>query len=557
MSRRTRLVLPAILSALAVLAGCGGSSSPTVTPPPSGGFSNSNLSGTYVFSLTGTDINNNFVTTAGVFTADGKGNISGTGGVIDQNGTAGLLAAEAAITSGSYSVGADGRPTGSPSLPSGLLTLQTPSNVYTFDFVLSSNAHGLITEFDTNGSASGTLDLQTAVTQANINGQSYAFNLTGASGVGTIFCGISTNAVTPFSAVGAFTLDASGSISGGTADLNKNCSSGGLTDIGVTAGSVTLPQGATFGTSAITTGSGTSAVTYNFDVFPIDATHLKFIETDSLPTLAGDAFTQTTSIPTGNNVFTLAGYDVVVPGPFTAAGFIATDGSGNVTNASNEDINDAGAASEVTGFTGSYTALASGRSVFTLTGFANGNNGVACNPCVFAAYPSSGGLQLLEIDDGGMTNGVAYLQASTAGLTNGQGYGMNLSGASSSGTEEDDIAEFTDNNGTLGPGIIDLNDQGTLQFKNTFQSTYAADTTVAGRGTVTPTNSNGYLLTTYTVDGTTTVAVSTDPSLVALGPLVEQNATAKSNAAAAHLSMLRAARGAALRAKKTTKRQTN
>jgi len=87
MSLRTRLILPAILSSLAVLAACGGggSSNPPVNPPPSGNFTNSSLSGNYVFSVTGTANDapvNDFVTIMGVFTADGKGNI--TGGVLEQ-----------------------------------------------------------------------------------------------------------------------------------------------------------------------------------------------------------------------------------------------------------------------------------------------------------------------------------------------------------------------------------------------------------------------------------------------------------------------------------------
>ena len=538
MSLRNRLILPVILSSLAVLAACGGggSSNPPVNPPPSGSFSNSNLNGNYVFSATGTASTNDFVTIMGVFTADGKGNI--TAGVIDQNGTMtnGLILDT--ITSGTYSVGSDGRPTGSSSLPSGLITLQSQnSGIFQFDYVLTSSEHGLVTEFESFGSASGTLDLQSTVTQANINGQSFAFNFTGSSGLNTTLCGFSNGGamVIPYATVGAFTLDSSGNISTGLEDFNNNCVSSGSTNVAVTGGSVILTAGSTFGKGTITTGSGTGATTYTFDVFPIDATHLKFIEVDTLPILVGDAFTQSSSIPTGNNVFTVAGFDPLVPGPFTAAGLIVTDSSGNVTPGSVEDINDAGVAAEVTGITGSYTALTGGRSELTLTSFVNGNNGVACSGCLFAVYPSSGGLQMLEIDDGGMTNGIAYSQSATT-LASGEGYGMNLSGATSN-TSEDDIAEFTNNNGSLA-GIIDINDQGSTSFKNSFSATYAADPTVPGRGTVTPT-SNGYLLTTYVVDSGTTVAVSTDPSIVALGALVKQNATAKSNAVANHLTVLR------------------
>jgi hypothetical protein len=156
MSLRNRLVLPVIFSALTVLAGCG-SSNPIITPPPTGGFSNSNLNGTYVFSVTGSDPSFNFLTIAGTFTANGNGGI--TGGVIDFNGNTSGPITNQAITGGSYSVGADGR----PASRSGVLTLSTVGGPFSFDYVLTSKEHGLITEFDTGGTGSGTLDLQANV----------------------------------------------------------------------------------------------------------------------------------------------------------------------------------------------------------------------------------------------------------------------------------------------------------------------------------------------------------------------------------------------------------
>jgi hypothetical protein len=146
---------------------------------------------------------------------------------------------------------------------------------------------------------------------------------------------------------------------------------------------------------------------------------------------------------------------------------------------------------------------------------------------------------MLEIDDGGSTNGIAYPQSATA-LASVEGYGMNLSGVvfnSSSSSAEDDIAELTNNNGTFN-GIIDFNDQGSTSFKNTFTASYAADSSVSGRGTVTPTK-NGYFLTLYIVDSATAVAVSTDGGFVALGALVKQNSSAQSNVVASHLATLR------------------
>jgi hypothetical protein len=150
---------------------------------------------------------------------------------------------------------------------------------------------------------------------------------------------------------------------------------------------------------------------------------------------------------------------------------------------------------------------------------------------------------MLEIDDAGSTNGIAYPQTATT-LASGEGYGMSLSGlfvTANSSSSEDDIAEFTNSNGNF-DGIIDFNDQGSTSFKNTFSSTYAADATVSGRGTVTPSR-NGYDLTTYVVDSSTAVVVSTEANAndayIALGALVKQNASAQSNLVASHLTTLR------------------
>jgi hypothetical protein len=76
MSLRNRFVLPFALSILAVLAGCGSSTSAPI-PPPSGGFSNSNLKGTYVISTSGTDVNGFYLATAGTIAANGSGGITG------------------------------------------------------------------------------------------------------------------------------------------------------------------------------------------------------------------------------------------------------------------------------------------------------------------------------------------------------------------------------------------------------------------------------------------------------------------------------------------------
>ncbi|MGH9494943.1 MAG: hypothetical protein ACRD3B_08105, partial [Candidatus Sulfotelmatobacter sp.] len=521
MSLRNRFVLPLALSALAVLAACGGSNSATVTPPPGGGFSNTNLNGTYVFSTSGSDVNGAFIVIAGTFTAS-SGSI--TGGALDANDPLnGILTAEP-ITGGNYHVGVDGR----PSSNLGLLTLQTAAGNFTFDYVLTSSSHGLITLFDgANGTGSGTMDLQSSVAQSDINGKSYTFSL---NGIGSL--NSSTGVQTIFGATGTFALDSNGGIGATTAgveDVNNNglaiCGANGCA---ITSGSVTL--GATLPGLAVFT---TNAGTFTFDVYPVDSTHLKLIEIDAAPIIAGDAYTASTAIPSGNNVFTVAGFDSVVQGPFTAAGILNTDGAGNVTTSSVEDINDVGTAIEVGNISGTYSAISGGRSVITLNAFINGNGGLGCNGCMFAAYPSAGGTQLLEIDNAGVTTGVAYAQTATT-LADNEGYGMNLSG--NNGIEEDDIAEFTSSGGTF-TGVIDFNDTGSLTFGQKFTSTYAADSTVSGRGVVTP-GSNAFNLVTYVVDDSRTVFVETDSNQVGLGAFVLQNASASSNSAQRHLTAL-------------------
>jgi hypothetical protein len=518
MSLRNRLVVPTIFLSLAVLVGCGGTTFNSSTPPPTGSFSDSNLSGTYVFSAVGSNSSGVFFALVGILTANGSGGI--TGGTLDLNDPTLGVFPGLVISSGTYRVTTDGR---------GTATLNTSQGSIGLAFVLSSSSHGLVTRYDSSGTGGGTLDLQSTVTQSQIAG-SYAFNFTGISSLNT-----TTGAQPTLATVGAFTLDATGNMTSGVEDFNNNGSSIGLTSLAL-SGSVNLAT--VPGVATLTTSAGI----LNFDVYLVDATHLKLVEVDAAPIMVGDAFAQTSSIPTGPNVFTVAGFDSVALGPFTAAGIIVTDGNGNVTGGS-EDINDAFLASTVSNFTGSYPALSGGRTELTLVGFNNGANGILCTACQFAAYPSSGGLQLLEIDSAGSTNGIAYPQTPTA-LASAQGYGLNLTGVNlGNGTgafEEDDIAEFTNTSGSFA-GLIDYNDQGSLSPDQKFSATYAADATINGRGTVA---SSSFNLVSYSVDSSTTVFVEVDSNQIGLGSFGLQTPTAKSNIAAMHLAALHLRTGA-------------
>jgi len=520
MTLRNRLVLPIILSTLMILAGCGGNLSiAKPVAPPSGRFSNSNLSGTYIFSVSGIDVNGAPYSVVGSFTANGSGgNGPGgiTGGTLDMNDAAlSAPVANASIASSStYTVGIDGRGRAT-------LNTSTPLGTINLDFVLANSSHGLVTEFDAKATGSGTLDLQTPGTSP---AGSFAFIFSGAD--------VSNGTANLFATVGNFTLGSGGTISSGIEDFNE---SGFAYANQALTGNVVLGPASTPATTLNTRQFGT----LTYDVFAIDAHHLKFIEMDPSGTLSGDAYSQTsTTVPAGTFAFTLAGSFPGANAASVAGGFIVTDGNGNITNASTEDANNSGTVSpSPIIFTATYTAGGTGR--FTLGNFASFSEGSA-----YAAYPSSGGLLLLEIDDSGIMVGAAYPQTSGATFATSQGYALNLSGVNLGATtgfaaEVDDIAEFTaSSSGTTVTGVIDENASGSPAYGVALSGTYGAP--VNGRGQIganAGNNSNstlngGFNLTFYTVDGATFPFIETDNGQVASGVFVAQNPSASSSAAA-------------------------
>jgi hypothetical protein len=520
MSVRNVFVLLLALSALTFLVACGSNGSiANPVAPPSGGFADSNLNGTYVFSVSGTDSAGAPLAAVGTFTANGSGGIN-SGGVVDMNDSEFTSPApNLAISGGSYSVGVDGR---------GKATLNVTNSPFNsalvLDFVLSSSAHGLVIEFDGNASGSGTLDQQAAgVTPTG----SYAFSLFG-----------ETYGSTPaiWATVGNFTLSG-GSLSG-TDDFNE----GGVLPFpnqGLTGNFVLGPS-----SSPSTTLTTAGFNTLIFDVFAIDATHLKFIEMDQTAVLSGDAFSQTsTAMPIGILAFTLSGAassDV----PFASGGFMTTTASGGITGT--EDYTDGNVISTQSTpapFSASFAADGIGR--YTLSNFATF---VPANP-TYAAYPSSGGLLLLEIDSLGVTTGAAYTQTSPLpAFASSQGYGLNLPGFNlTNDSEVDDIAEFTAGSSeTLTAGIIDENYPGASPLLFDLPLTAGTYGTIdslgryglsaqAGNSSTTTLN-GGFVLTLYTVDGTTFPFIEMDGGQIATGVVVEQNSSA-ANPALAHSQM--------------------
>lgn len=520
MSVRNGFVLLLAISTLSLLVGCGGSSSPTPVAPPSGGYSPTNFSGTYVISIEGADANFNadtesFFAIVGTIAADGNGNI--TGGLVDINdpdlGAPGIFLGQT-VSASTYTVGADGRGTG---------TLVTPIGTFAIDFVLTLNGHGLITRFDQNGSGSGTLDLQQSTSQSALT--AVAFSLSG------------TDPTSEFlvDSVGAFTLNSSGIITGGNQDFNENGSSAGLADLNL-GGSLVLTSG-TAGTAVLSTSSAFG--TLGFDVWVIDSTHMKLIETDSNAVMAGDAYTQpSTSIPSGVLAFTMSGGDS--SGTVLAVGGLAQSAGGGTITSGIEDYNDGGVANTVPNFTGSCTTVSAvGRCQLALTGFSNG----VAQAFTFAAYPSSGGIQLLEVDSLGILQGSAYVQSATS-FAASEGYGLNLSG--DNGAEVDDIAEFTADSATASPnmtGIMDENDLGTPNKPEVLSGVYTPDSAADGRGSISvPTLQYGIQMLNAeydVIDGSTMLFIEVDGAQVAAGTFELQSASSSPGAAQPGISRVR------------------
>ena len=438
-----------VIACTLLMAGCG--SNAKLAPAPTGSFTNNSLSGTYAFLVTGTN-SFGFLTIAGSLVADGSGHI--TSGIEDINSGGGVFT-NLPIT-GTYTVGADGR---------GIIMLISSAAVVDLDFVLISNQHGLAIRFDTNSSTNGTLDLQsaTAFSSSALNG-TFAFQ----------FSGIDGNA-NNFQTAGNFSTDGVSAITSGIQDLND---SGTVLANQALSGTYTVGSNGR-GVAVLKTTTGTRT----FAFYVVDANHLKMIETDTTPVLAGDAYRQqgtfSNATVAGVNVFTVGGSSS--GRPFAAGGIFTADGNGGVSGGV-EDINDGGSIAQNLALTGSYTMAANRRGTLRLSSSNGAEN--------FVIYPSTGGLQMLETDSFAVSGGTAFAQqaAPFSNSTFQGNYGFTLTGATNVG-EFDLIARFAaDGNGGL-DGALDFNNQGALSQRLALNGTYSVSAN--GRGTATLRSSAG------------------------------------------------------------------
>lgn len=501
MRKKSILASIGILPFFFLLMGCGGSSQTQnqtpPEPPPAPVFTSASLNGTYGFTIKGFSSNAlavagvptaGFYSLMGTLVADGLGNISQghtfyTVNLLNGVGP-GSFGNDA--FSGTYTLGPDGR---------GTATLSTQIvGTLVLDFVLVSGEHGQVIRFDNDASPSGTVDkLNTTLTVADLSG-TWAFNVSGTDTGGK-----------PKASVGVFTTDSSGLITSGTVDTNDNGTI--QTNVAMQPG----PASEVF----IASGLGRGGVQFSTALDPtraylatiLDANHLR-LQSGDFDLVTGDAYRVSNTGISGSFAFTLAGTGV--NGVFATGGILHSDGAGNILNTSLRDINDGGTVTLNSGLNGTYS-ISGNRATFSL-------NGGTIN---LVGYPSTGGIQLLDIDSSTVASGVALSQTRNFSNSTLNGhYGASLSGEDTS-RQFGLIAELSANGGGRLGGSLNLNDGGTLARAVNLSGSYAF--TSDGRATGILTTASGTRnLIFYAVDSTQALFVEADANQIGQGVLALQ-----------------------------------
>jgi hypothetical protein len=496
--RKTFLTLISVV-ALAFLVACGGGWSNNnhnknvlaPTAPAGGnsaGFSDSSFKGNYVFAVNGIT-RGKTLAVAGIFTADGDGNItSGTRDTVYDSGSQSL---SEPIT-GSYSVNQDGR---------GLVTLNGSSGTVYYLFVLSSPSAGKLFQ---NGTASesvvvdaiGRLELQTS-TSTTLAG-SYVVRLDGED-----------SGKLPYGAVGGLT--ASGSTL--TGSIDENDAGTFSPSLAVSAGSYSLSANGR-GTASYATATGPNTAAHNFIVYYVSPSRLELISTDPKFWLHGYADLQTSVDGTvasfiGDQVFNISGSDsrgnpVQETGRFTLS-------AGSLSNGF-ADYNDGGLLYTDTPFNGIYTVAPSGRWQATLdyTSFASslGLVGWQVSPQQSLVLTTSS----TQLETGDM-------RAQTLGLTTIAGeYAEYYSGYNGGSGNLESTGNLLAAGGTLSGFVDEQTDSSGFQGNIPVSGSYTIDP-IYGRG-------SGYIGTKpvaiYTVSADTIYLFSVDSNSLYQGTLTLQ-----------------------------------
>ncbi|HSY12509.1 MAG TPA: hypothetical protein VK976_09985 [Verrucomicrobiae bacterium] len=460
-------------------------------------FNNSSLKGNYVFSFSGVDTSGNAFYAIGAITADGNGNI--TGGEEDLNDvTSGYFTATS--TTGTYSIGSDGR---------GTLSINNSIGSFQFAIAMKALNNAVLNEVDNNVvAATGNLEAQSAGIPAPSGNYAFGFN---GSGLG---CG-------SFASAGIFALN--GGTLGGVQDLN--CGGSIIQSQTLTGSYNTSIDGLGRGTGSFTgSSSGSSDMIY----YVISGSRFRFLCPDTATFFLGSADLQTQSSFTGSN---FSGQYVINTSANTSGAgvsytLISINANGGNVSTGYYDVNNTGTVGQAS-LTGSYSVASNG--------YVNGTWNVNNAGLPFAMYlisPTQG----YYVDERTSAIGGGNVYAQDASLTTNAGwagsyatkqFGYFLSGGVINPGNASGVSGqlSADGNGNLA-GTLDLNDPAGVSIGATLQSpsNYSVTTTAPGRFTAQITTQVegtrtyvGYLVSTGQV-----LLLETDTNLVSAGDAIRQ-----------------------------------
>jgi hypothetical protein len=457
---RSIMTYTALFAAIVVAAftcacgGGGGTISANPAPPPtSGPYSASTLAGTYAFEMSGQD-QGGFFARIGSFAANGAGGI--TGGVLDLSSGIVPGVATVTITSGTYSIGTNGKGT--------LSLVDSAGETIGLSIVMTSTTAGLITETDGSATASGNFTVQDATTFTSVPNNftgPYVFDVSGLdpNGAGESF-------------VGQFTANGAGGITTGVVDVNDDFTASGPLPV-----SGTFAADATYGS---TFGRGTATLvlngtTINFAFYAVGANRIRMLRTNYPATSIGDAVAQTGTIPTatsgltGSFAFILAGSSL--SGSDVRAGRVSLS-SGTVSNVQLDDDDSSASGSGNSNHTAipagtisaaTYTIDPSGDGRGTLT-FTDSSAGTF-SFIFYLSSPTQAVIQDVSTGNGTLpiitADGSMQMQTGNPFSTAGEAgnWAFNWSGESINGTtgilaEEDFVGQYTQtSSGSISGGV--------------------------------------------------------------------------------------------------------
>jgi len=474
-----------------------------------GHFSNSSLTGNYVYQITGWDFSSGSPVPyqeAGVFAANGQGVItSGTDDFTEESsGGVGT-----STDTGTYSINSDG---------TGTLTLNFSSGSIDLDLTLVSSSKLYLIDAD-NLNSTGVAEQQTSTTLPT-------------AATAFVFKQHSVSAIQDFSTVGQLTLATNGTVAGSD-DVNR---SGAINGGNGTTNPLALTSASSFA-AADSTGRGTATLAdstgaIDFIYYIVNSNNIRFLVSDAGVVGAGRAEAQTgqpfTTDPLSGSSYAFgsrADDNVAGPGAVNTVGSLtASSGaiSGGLLDSSVDGTNSYADIPINSG--GTYTTVASnGR---TVVGFTTGIPSTVqqvfwmVNPSRAFFLTTSDSSDVTKIEDGTADQQQGTFTNSSL---NGQ-YGFTMDGY------DNNAGAFIDRVGWIqwnGSGSLTwneaLNSSGTISSPGALSGTYTVGTNGRATASVTNLSYNSNDIVFYLVSGSNAYILENDPGVEINGVMNQQS----------------------------------